>query len=71
MLLVESTFEIIAPKADAFAKDLYRRLFPLHPEIEFLFARAELAASKAIQTCCSTARLQPARSDSRVNSSHN
>lgn len=37
MLLVESTFEIIAPKADAFAKDFYRRLFALHPEIEFLF----------------------------------
>jgi hemoglobin-like flavoprotein len=51
MLLVESTFEIIAPKADAFAKDLYRRLFPLHPEIEFLFARTELkfAASDAVE----------------------
>jgi NADP-dependent 3-hydroxy acid dehydrogenase YdfG len=59
MLLVESTFEIIAPKADAFAKDFYRRLFALHPEIEFLFARTELAASKAMQTCCSTAKLQP------------
>jgi hemoglobin-like flavoprotein len=59
MLLVESTFEIIAPKGDAFAKDFYQRLFALHPEIEFLFARTELTASKTMQTYCSTARLQP------------
>jgi hemoglobin-like flavoprotein len=59
MLLVESTFEIIAPKADAFAKNFYRRLFALHPETEFLFARTELAASKAMQARCSSAKLQP------------
>ncbi len=43
IFLVQSTFEIIAPKADAFARDFYGRLFALHPELEVLFARAEMA----------------------------
>jgi len=42
VFLIQSTFEIIAPKADAFATDFYRRLFALHPEIEPLFARVEM-----------------------------
>ena len=46
IFLVRSTFEMIAPKADAFAKDFYRRLFALQPEIEFLFARTEMATMR-------------------------
>ncbi len=46
VFLVQSTFEIIAPKADAFAADFYRRLFARHPEIEPLFARVEMATMR-------------------------
>ncbi len=44
--LVQSTFEIIAPKADAFARDFYRHMFAKHPEIERLFARVEMATMR-------------------------
>lgn len=46
VFLVQSTFEIIAPKADAFSMDFYRRLFALHPEIEHLFARTDMATMR-------------------------
>lgn len=46
VFLVQSTFEIIAPKADAFATDFYRRLFALHPEIELLFVRVEMTTMR-------------------------
>jgi class 3 adenylate cyclase/hemoglobin-like flavoprotein len=46
IFLVQSTFEIIAPKADAFAADFYRRLFALHPEIEFIFDGVEMATMR-------------------------
>jgi class 3 adenylate cyclase/hemoglobin-like flavoprotein len=46
VFLVQSTFEIIAPKADAFATDFYRRLFAQHPVIEPLFARVEMATMR-------------------------
>ena len=38
VFLVQSTFELIAPRADAFARVFYQRLFTLQPEIEALFA---------------------------------
>jgi Adenylate cyclase, family 3 (some proteins contain HAMP domain) len=43
IFLVQSTYEIIAPKAEAFAADFYECLFARHPEIEPLFARTERA----------------------------
>ena len=46
VFIVQSTFEIIAPKADAFATDFYRRLFALHPEIELLFVRVEMTTMR-------------------------
>ncbi len=46
VFLVQSTFEIIVPKADAFAADFYRRLFALHPEIEPLFARVGMTTMR-------------------------
>jgi hemoglobin-like flavoprotein len=46
VFLVQSTFEIIASKADAFATDFYRRLFALHPEIELLFVRVEMTTMR-------------------------
>jgi class 3 adenylate cyclase/hemoglobin-like flavoprotein len=48
VFLVQSTFEIIAPKADAFAADFYRHLFARHPEIEPLFARVEMATMRTM-----------------------
>jgi class 3 adenylate cyclase/hemoglobin-like flavoprotein len=44
--LVQSTFEVIAPQADAFAQNFYRRLFSLHPELEPLFARTEMSTMR-------------------------
>lgn len=46
VFLVQSTFEIVAPKADAFASDFYRRLFELHPELQPLFANTEMTTMR-------------------------
>ena len=46
VFLVQSTFEIVAPKADAFAADFYRYLFARNPDIEPLFARVEMATMR-------------------------
>jgi len=46
IFLVQSTFEIIAPKADAFAADFYQHLFARSPEVEPLFARVEMATMR-------------------------
>jgi class 3 adenylate cyclase/hemoglobin-like flavoprotein len=46
VFLVQSTYEIIAPKAEAFAADFYGHLFAQHPEIEPLFARVEMATMR-------------------------
>lgn len=46
VFLVQSTFEIIAPKADAFAADFYRHLFKLDPELEPLFTRTDMATMR-------------------------
>lgn len=43
VFLVQSTFERIAPTADAFSAEFYRRMFAQHPEIEPLFARVEMS----------------------------
>jgi len=48
VFLVQSTFDLIASKADAFAADFYRCLFAQHPEIEPLFARAEMTTMRAM-----------------------
>lgn len=40
--LVQSTFEQLAPQADAFGQTFYRELFRLHPAIEPLFARTDM-----------------------------
>lgn len=46
VFLVQSTFEIIAPRADVFAAAFYQRLFALHPEIESLFARTDMTTMR-------------------------
>ncbi len=46
IFLVQSTFEIIAPNADAFAADFYQKLFELHPGIELLFARTDMGTMR-------------------------
>ena len=46
VFLVQSTFELIAPNADAFAGDFYRRLFALHPQVEALFARSDMSTMR-------------------------
>ncbi|PTX97310.1 hypothetical protein DB346_20105 [Verrucomicrobia bacterium LW23] len=42
LYLVQSTFELLAPKADAFAIDFYEHMFALKPELEPLFVRVEM-----------------------------
>ncbi len=46
VFLVQSTFELVAPKADAFAEDFYRHLFALDPEIEPMFARVDMVTMR-------------------------
>ncbi len=46
VFLVQSTFELIAPQADAFAAIFYQRLFALSPEIATLFVTTDMATMR-------------------------
>lgn len=48
VLLVQSTFEIISPKADAFAADFYQYLFARHPALEPLFSGVDMVTMRAM-----------------------
>lgn len=46
--LVQSTFDLIASRADAFAADFYRCLFAQNPGLESLFTNVEMAAMRTM-----------------------
>ena len=43
VVLLESSFAILAPQADALAERFYRRLFELHPDVQPMFEGSDLA----------------------------
>ena len=44
--LLEQSFEVVAPHGDALVEAFYRNLFADYPEVESLFANAEMADQK-------------------------
>jgi hemoglobin-like flavoprotein len=46
VFLLQSTFEQIAPDADAIAQSFYERLFALNPELERLFVHTDMVVMR-------------------------
>jgi hemoglobin-like flavoprotein len=44
--LLESSFQVVAPRADEFVKAFYDELFDLYPEVKELFSHVDMASQR-------------------------